>query len=146
MNHRIYKKCILTHQDSEVLEDFDRETYPSVKLSGKYIYSPCYGIVVQVCKYNRDNLYSVVIQYNEIIFIRFTDLHSVFVKSGQRVVLDTIVGLCNNWFNFELIVPQIETIPPPAFRVVISKDVSLYKADPRVILDGRIMFELPSES
>lgn len=143
MSTEIYKNCPYTQTNAYLYRSYDRQTHPSIDLYAKSAFSPCYGIIIQVCKYEDEAHYSVVLQYNGIVSIRYTNLTNVYVNNGDKVVAGECIGECDGWVGIELLVPMVRPIPYPAFRVTINKNLCLYKSDANILLDGKIRFENP---
>lgn len=105
-------------------------------ISANNVYSICSGTVINVGKDNKNNLYSVSVEYEYAIWIRYCMLKSVNVKVGDEVDRgDKIGNAYNNALRVEYCTDEESDFP---FR---CGEWELYKQDPMIILSGEL--ELP---
>ena len=135
----MYKNCVITLENSNVWKDYvvyiKQEYHTGIDLFADNIYSPCKGVVIQVC--NVDKYLGVVIQYSEHVGLRFTHLESVFVNPGDIVENKQKIGLAKNFVHFEYLTTEANN---PAFKVRIG-ELEFYKHDPRLVLNGNVKFD-----
>ena len=100
------------------------------------VYSICTGTVVEIGKDDKNNLYSVTIEYDYGIWIRYCLLQSYVVAIGDDVSSGTKMGdAYKGVLRFEYCTEEFSVFP---YR---TEDRQLYKHDPMPILTGEI--ELP---
>lgn len=138
--------CPITLSTSEIKSDYDTYTHPSLDIFADYVYSPCYGSIVQKCNYIDDKHLSVVIQFNGIISLRLTNLIECDLNNGDLVRRCQYIGKCDKWVGFELLLYDPPQPPITPFRVTINKYLSLYKYDPNLILNGTLVLNDPKDS
>lgn len=139
----ILKNCVITHQNSKILKEYDvaagtKVYHTGIDIEASDIYSPCYG----VCIYNGlvDGQPSCTIQYSQNICLRYTHLKEVFVSAGSLVEYNQKIGLADKYVHFENLTSERAY---PYFRVFFNSDKSyfMYKHDPMLILSGNTVFD-----
>lgn len=102
-------------------------------------YSVCMGTVIDVGTDDKNDLYSVTIEYEYLTWIRYCLLDSCSVKLGDKVTEGTEIGSPHKAIlRFEYCNNEISDFP------VRIGDRCLYKQDPMVVLSGDL--ELPDNT
>ena len=100
------------------------------------VFSICEGTVIDIGMDDKNNLYSVTVEYDYDMWIRYCLLDSYTVSVGDSVVLNTPIGTThNNLLRFEYCTDEFSVFP---LRINTRQ---LYKHDPMPILIGEV--ELP---
>ena len=140
MRDVVYTDCLITHQDSKVLKNYildeSQEFHTGIDLEADMVYTPCFGVVIQSCLV--DDHQSVIVQYSGNISVRFTHLQDSYVRVGELVEFDQLIGKADKYVHFEYLTSE-ET--EPGFRVYVAQGLALFKHDPRLILDKNIIFD-----
>jgi hypothetical protein len=101
------------------------------------IYSICEGTVVDIGIDDKNNLYSITVEYDYDIWIRYCLLKSCSVSVGDSVAIGTELGITDDGLlRFEYCNDDFSVFP---LRI---NDRQLYKHDPMPILIGEV--ELPN--
>lgn len=140
MSH-VFDNCIVTHEDSELLLEYgyvdgSGEYRSYVRLSGELAYTPCCGVVVDICDY--DGCKAVTIQYSGNIAVRLSHLESVCVDLGESIIEGTLLGYSRNGaldFYF------LTTEPNDLTRKVVFATLCMYPHEPTLVLNGLVLFE-----
>jgi len=140
---RIITNCVITHEDSEILKEYDVKTgskvyHTGVDIKATTLYTPCQGVCIFTGLVS--NKPSCTIQYSQNICIRYTHLKEVSIEAGQLVEYNQNIGIADKYVHFEYL-----TSEPiyPSFRVFFCATVSyyMYKHDPMLILEGNVVFD-----
>ena len=95
------------------------------------VYSVCQGVVIGIGK-DDNNLYSVTVEYNSQLWVRYCLLKSYSISIGERVLLNTKIGNAyKNTLRFEYCTANKSDFP---IRVLNRQ---LYKHDPAPVLFGQ---------
>ena len=96
-------------------------------------YSICDGLVVDVGIDDKNNLYSVSVEYEYALWVRFCQLKSCSVSFGDRITKGTKIGEVGRQpLRFEYCTDEVSD-----FTLRIS-DRLLYKHDPMPVLNGDV--------
>lgn len=102
------------------------------------VYSICPGIVINIGVDDKNNLYSVTVEYDSQTWVRYCMLGNVSVNVGDSVEFQTKIGTSHkNLIRFEYCTPEVSNFP---VRELTSQ---LYRQDPTPVLfsDG-LFFEV----
>lgn len=129
----------LTLSDSSIIVKYQpdiNKPKPSfgVNILTTKCYSVCTGVVLQILR-NSKNTYTVSIQYDANLLLRYGNLLTADVNLGDLIHLQQLVGLCNTYVTFEVCTKQISKVP------VVVDNVVYYKQDPMPILTGEMKLE-----
>ena len=137
---RIIKDCDITHSDCKVVHEYidndPKGYYLGIDLETDVVFSPCFSVCLAVGKCEMGQY--LILQYNEEICLRFTNLLEVYVTPGQLIRADDLLATSDKFVHFELL--TIDENSTNA-RVYIAQNLWLYKHDPNSILDGLIRFD-----
>lgn len=143
----IIKNCIITKSDSTILKDWSisgKDIHTGVDISAHNVYSPCYGVVVQILNSMHDNKI-VVIQYNESTCIRYANLSSVEVKINQSVVEGELIGRCTKYVHVELLSTTIDQnlLDQIIYKLPVRvKSKTYFRIAPTDLVMGKMEFPL----
>ena len=143
----IIKNCFITKSDSTILKDWSTSSnniHTGIDLSGNKIYSPCYGVVVQILNSMHDNKI-IVIQYNADTCIRFTNLSSVEVKINQSVTEGELIGHCTKYVHVELLSTTIDQSSLDQIMLKLPvrvKSKTYFRISPLDLVLGKMKFPL----
>lgn len=141
----IIKNCIITKSDAEIVKDWyvvENEIHSGIDLAAKFtnvdvnkmnIYSPCYGVVVDIL-YTTEEKNVVVIQYSASICVRFANLTEVKVKKSALVKFGDLIGICSKFVHVEYLQLQTDTIKLPVQVLTMT----YYKTDPTALVQGKL--------
>ena len=97
------------------------------------VFSICSGTIIEVGKDNKNNLYSVSVEYEYATWVRYCMLESVYVSVGNVISRGDGIGKAyKSQLRLEYCTDDESEFP---FR---CGNMELYKQDPMVILDGDI--------
>lgn len=121
---------------SQVIQQGWRDTDPAVTgclIKADIVFSICDGVVVDVGK-DKDNLYSVSVEYDYQTWVRYCLLESCSVTVGSTIYEGDEIGKAyKNSFRFEYCTDEISDF---SFR---TETRQLYKHDPIEVLIGLIL-------
>lgn len=135
---KIFKNCILTHEDSKILRKFKISdkiyeiSHDGLDISGNCCYSICFGTVIQIVT-NYYEKYTVSVQYDDTTIIRYGNLTECSLSVGSIISLGFVIGRCDNHIHLELCRP----IPVQPSRIVNICNIIYYKYDPTYLLEIR---------
>ena len=96
------------------------------------VFSICSGLVIDIGTDDKNNLYSVTVEYNSVLWVRYCLLKSCSVVIGNRVSLNTKIGVTyKNLLRFEYCNKDNSDFP---VRIGTKQ---LYKHDPAPVLFGQ---------
>ena len=96
------------------------------------VYSICSGLVIGIGEDDKNNLYSVTVEYNSQIWVRYCLLSSYNVKVGDNIVTTDKIGKpYKNTLRFEYCTSERSDFP-----IRISNQ-QLYKHDPSPVVFGQ---------
>ena len=96
------------------------------------VFSVCAGLVIDIGVDDKNNLYSVTVEYNSALWVRYCLLKSCNVAVGDRISVGQKVGITHSrLLRFEYCNKDISDFP-----VRVSNN-QLYKHDPTPILFGQ---------
>jgi len=99
----------------------------------KDVYSVCMGTVIDVGIDNKNNLYSVTVEYDYSLWLRYCLLKSCDVKVGDSVDQGTKIGTAyKDILRFEYCTDTFSVFP------VRCGENQLYKHDPMPVLAGEV--------
>lgn len=97
------------------------------------VFSICDGMVVDIGKDDKNNLYSVTVEYEDALYVRYCLLQTCNVSVGQEIGLsDKIGSTYKNVLRFEYCTNEFSVFP---FRCGNNQ---LYKHDPLPVLIGEV--------
>lgn len=95
------------------------------------VYSICSGTVIDIGKDDKNDLYSVTVEYNYQTWVRYCLLKSYNVKLGEKIVTTNKIGNAyKNKLRFEYC-----TVEQSNFPIRVSTR-QLYKHDPTPVIFG----------
>lgn len=95
-------------------------------------YSVCSGLVIDIGIDDKNNLYSVTVEYNSVLWVRYCLLSKCYVAIGDNVTLGTKIGTTfKRLLRFEYCNKDVSDFP------VRINTKQLYKHDPTPILFGQ---------
>ena len=120
--------------------------YSFAKVYGDKVYSPFYGVCIEVTRYEND--YSVVIQYDVDTSIRFTHIRNIQLRRGQLVNKDDYIGDCLRGLDNNQIKSFVKVYKLCSYEGDNSKSTYInfalmYTHDPRDLINGIETFEEP---
>jgi hypothetical protein len=138
----IVKNCAITKSDATIIKDWkitNTEIHSGIDLEADKVYSPFYGVVLDRF-YSPQDKYTIIIQYNAFICVRFCNILNLELKRGNVVTEGQFVGTCNRYVHVEYLnYNKPDGIPPMSVRV---SDLSYYKVDPTDLVYGRLEFPI----
>lgn len=94
--------------------------------------SICSGLVIDVGVDDKNNLYSVTVEYNSVLWVRYCLLSKCLIALGDKVSLGTKIGITyKNLLRFEYCNKDVSDFP---VRIGTRQ---LYKHDPAPVLFGQ---------
>lgn len=137
MKKLIWNNCPITNQNSQISKSWSigKENHTGVDVYGSNIYSICEGVVIQLSQ-ACNKTYALTIQYSSKQCVRYSNLSSVDVTSGQIIEMGQLLGQCKKFVHFEYLTTSVDNIQ--VFTVRIGTQ-TYYKHDPQCIIDGSIL-------
>lgn len=132
----IIQDCKLTHTNAELIQQWDVSNFKSyhtgIDIIADKVYAISSGVVIELDE-GTDGRYTITIQYNKDIVLRYMNLKSVYVRFGQIIPNGTLLGTADKYLHFEY-----ATTSYSLWAVRIS-DLQFYKHDPYFIAIGDIV-------
>ncbi len=101
-------------------------------INTKSAYSICSGLVIDTGKDDKNNLYSITVEYNPVLWIRYCLLESYDVSVGDKISIGQKIGTpFRKLMRFEYCNKTTSSFPIRLFNT------QLYKHDPAPILFGQ---------
>jgi hypothetical protein len=105
------------------------------------VFSICSGLVVDVGQDEKSSLYSVTVEYEYAVWVRYCQLESCDVAFGDTIERKTRIGTAyNGLLRFEYCSDEFSVFP------VRTTDRQMYKHDPMPILVGDLTLPDPEEA
>lgn len=140
-NIAIEYPAIVSNINNRLVKD-----YSFAKVYGEKIYSPFYGVCIDITRYEND--YSVVIQYDVDTSIRFTHIGNIQLRRGQLVNKDDYVGDCLKGLDSNQVKSFVKVYKLCSYGAENSTSMYInlalmYTHDPRELINGIELFKEP---
>lgn len=101
-------------------------------INTRNVYSICSGIVIDVGIDDKNDLYSITVEYNSVVWVRYCLINKCDVSIGDSVLLGTKIGTpYKKLLRFEYCIKDRSDFP---VRIGTKQ---LYKHDPTPVLFGQ---------